>query len=1348
MMATAALGFGFPLATLTAAATGDIPDGMCRIVLEAHDVFGDGATGYQWILDPGHNTYNEEFIPGTDRYFGTYDAFELSLPGNAECRYPTETVVIDGEESLLVEAGVYDWMVVRPCDKGMMFPYGDYALVDDFEFLPGETYRITAEYRDGVKGPGDYVTLAVARDLALEELRIPLSGVGLGKESITVTVVNRGVETMSGAMVSYAVNGDAPVVEPLPWDVKAGESVNYTFNTKADFSAVGMYEVTAEVEVEGDMLYSNNHLSSTCRNMEASPLPYTCVFSDLGPDGFVSDWMQVDGNRDGNTWMYSEWIANSEGKMGVAACGGSYNGDRFGNDWLISRPLSIPAGKANISFTTRSVMDTQVEHVQVCVGTTPYPESMWVVAEYDVCTLDWIVKGLTFDVEADGIYYISFHAMSEKGYNIFIGDVNVAEGEFIGKPDIKLDRLLLPYSNCDLSADAKVGMRVTNNGTGALGNYTLSCSVNGEAVVATAFDKPLEPGETADLYIDRSVDFSAVGKYELELRLTAENVDETREAVVECFEPITEKPVFTSFTLQDNAGIWNMMAEGGWHYEAVFSDFSAQKHGLDYALLGRGISFSNPARVKLSYAAGGWDSSRLAIYFGKAGADIATYDKVFGDDDVRNEPKEVEFTVPVESAGNYSIVIADEGEGSSRSFIRLNEILISEVMPHDLAVRRVQGPVSAYMPASQLGEEGSYSVIVENRGSETLSGVRVGMYVDGERTGESIGPGRLSSGETAVIKVVGKLPAKKEGETLEVSFVAESDVEDDYAADNTYALGDVTVTETQRSTENISDLVNGTGNNGEPLAVGNVYEFASDVDLTSVTVGLCPADESTSMNALADIALNIYLLDEEDKILRAIYSERRVRGEGGLVTFDFPDMRLAVGDYYFEVEQLSRYNMGLAFEPVDGGICWQRQDDVLTPVEAGCALCIRAEFASDAVVYAHDAWAKEISEPALEEALFGADENVKAEVRNNGYENAAFDVELIVDGCRVATQEVSLFPYESAVLDFAGVDLSEAGPHSLELRTVLTGDDNPSNDCCTKSVVSVEEADPYVMDFESCNDFDAAGDRFNPRWTTIDRVGVRTTFFWLYEHRHRGDACGFMAFNPSATVPSCDETPLKNFEPYAGERMGVAFTFNPYNEGGDAFTQADTWIISPKLRLGDGSTFDFYVRTRDLEGMEAQLEPYRVLVSETDDAPESFSVLGEDVRLASVDDWEHISVDLGEYDGKNVHVAIQYIGKPFINTCLMIDDLSVRTDLTGVAEVETDRIPSVTYDRGLELVKADSSSASAVLEVYSAEGLMVARSGADANGGCTVSVRGLRPGVYVAKVRSENGDTVLKFVVR
>lgn len=433
---------------------------------------------------------------------------------------------------------------------------------------------------------------------------------------------------------------------------------------------------------------------------------------------------------------------------------------------------------------------------------------------------------------------------------------------------------------------------------------------------------------------------------------------------------------------------------------------------------------------------------------------------------------------------------------------------------------------------------------------------------------------------------------------------------------------------------------------------------------------------------------------------------------------------------------LSTNNFGLAYDASNPGTCWMRMENELQYV-TGYALAIRAFFASDAKVYSKDAAVVGFAAPEVESALFGNNETVIVNVRNSGSEDAEFDVELSVDGISAGIRRVSLLFFEDIPVEFTGVDMSEPGTHTLECVVRLSGDENASNDKMTKRIESAEPRDPYFMDFESCHDFDAAGDRLNPAWTTEDRNGISTTNFWRYRHRNRGLPCGFMAYNTHATVPSMDETPLNGFYAYDGDRFGVAFCYDLFADGAEGLSQSDVWIVSPVLQLGDNSTFSAYVKTFALETREAELEPFRMLISEETEGYDSFVVVGDDRRLAPVEEWGLAEVDLSDYDNKKVRVAIQYIGVPLKNTCLMIDNLKINTETSGVADIE-DGNSDLRYDSARRLIMFGNGDRAVDLEVYTVDGTRVAF----ASKASTLDVSMLPAGMYVARA----GSSVLKFM--
>lgn len=454
-------------------------------------------------------------------------------------------------------------------------------------------------------------------------------------------------------------------------------------------------------------------------------------------------------------------------------------------------------------------------------------------------------------------------------------------------------------------------------------------------------------------------------------------------------------------------------------------------------------------------------------------------------------------------------------------------------------------------------------------------------------------------------------------------------------------------------------------------------------------------------------------------------------------------MILQPGKYFFEVQQLETSNMGLGIDPeAYDGYCYENVDGVLVLTQ-GVSLVIRANFAHGATVYAVDASVDEWIAPVKKETLYSSDETISVRVRNRGVEEAEIPVVCNVNGTEYR-QSISLLPNENAEVKFEHIDLSEVGSYLVEVKTLLDGDENPGNDRLTETLVSLEEANPYVMDFESCYDFDAAGDTFNPRWWTVDRLQYATDLYWEYDYPHKGEPAGFIAFNPAATVPSMVDNGFEGFYPHSGERFGAAFGL-AWGEHG--YTASDTWLISPQLQLGTHSTLELYVKTRVLEFADAILEKYRLLISDTDDNFDSFVILGDEVREAPVD-WTKVEVDLSAYDNKQVYVAIQYIGEYLNNVVLMVDDIQITGDGIGaVTALQNDGV-DVRYMPAERILAIESASEISRIEVYNMQGQQVYLAANVEKSTYRVPLSGMTRGVYVARVTTPAGTVVKKFVLQ
>ena len=87
-----------------------IPDDMAEVILEAHNVWGVPTIGYQMLLDADHSSCGNLFFEDSYVYFGSYDDFEYKIPENADPSPSSTNIVGDDAVSILIPAGVYDYM--------------------------------------------------------------------------------------------------------------------------------------------------------------------------------------------------------------------------------------------------------------------------------------------------------------------------------------------------------------------------------------------------------------------------------------------------------------------------------------------------------------------------------------------------------------------------------------------------------------------------------------------------------------------------------------------------------------------------------------------------------------------------------------------------------------------------------------------------------------------------------------------------------------------------------------------------------------------------------------------------------------------------------------------------------------------------------------------------------------------------------------------------------------------------------------------------------------------------------------------------------------------------------------
>lgn len=1321
----------------------NVASDKAEIILEAHKVFGEfSKTGFQMVLDADASAYGTLFYDWSGGYYGTYDDFEYKIPENADASETSENVVYDGEVAIEVPAGTYDFMILYPMPgDGLIITGGEWAKYDDFEFKGGNTYRFVVEYAMGPNGwLTDMASLYTDVDAAITSLTLPPNSMDItDSEAITVEVTNRGTSAISGFTLSYQIDGGEAVTETYSETLEAGATATYTFAAKADLSVEKQYEIKAWVTLEGDMIASNDSMSGKCKHIGVSQLPYTNDFSTAGAEGFASDWIVENLNEDYSEWMYNEWTAGADGTMGVVSCSGCYGGDQTGNDNLISCPIYLPAGDVHAIFYTKCINGTETtELLDFRYGKTAVVSEMTIIGDYAINQTEWVQRIVNFNVEEAGVYYFAFRAKSVGGMNVFVDDLTIDAGFFEVSPKLSIEKVLVPYSNCDLSDASLIGARIKNIGTGPTSSFTLTYTVNGENKVIEKFIEEIEPTGVVDIYFKATADLAEVGEYAIYVTATTATEEESHlSATINCYEPLTELPMTTDFAAGENYNdYWTEMNEGAWNVDEYTGTFGTSVSGLENGLLARCFYLDKPVRVKLQYSKGGWATGRLYVAYGKSGTDLSTYAKVYENTNISGDT-EVEFTIPIADPDSYSFVLVNESDPYCNLY--LYTWTISEILEHDVRIENVTAPVAAYMPQNQVNAEGEYFASVNNRGSKDMTGVKVSLYNGETLLGSSEDGVAVAMGETKVIAMKATLPETAVGSTIDLTMKVEAAEADEYEADNSYAIPTINVTDGVYATENITEIVAGTGSWGSTLYVGNVYTVNTSDNLESVTIGFASVDESDTTTGTAKIGVAVYEVDSDLNVDNMLYSKTFERGFGGLTEIEFDAMKLNPGMYYFEVQQLSGTNMGLAYDSSNPAVnfCYQNIDGKLNKTQ-GAALLIRANFNSEAAVYEKDAKVVEFVLPEKKSALFSDAETVAVKVKNTGYTEAQIPVRLTINGVSYDT-EISLAAYAEGVVRFPYIDMSAEGEYVAVAQTLLEGDEVAENNELTETFVTLEEANPYVMDFESCADFDAAPDTFNPRWTTVDRNNQPVDYYWRYEHKYRGEPVGFIAFNPEATTPAVNPEDLPGFFPNSGERFGAAFGPS-YGTGVEV---SDIWLISPKLQLETLSKLELYVKTRFLESADQQLEKYRILISDTDNEFENFKVLGDDVRSADTE-WEKVEVDLAEYDGKEVYVAIQYVGEYLKNVCFMIDDIKVNT----TSSVDTVLAEKLYVSHAADMLTVKSTIDVVKVEIVNLQGQVVEVVADLGEGVHNISTADYATGLYVAKVYTEVGTETVKFLVK
>lgn len=1306
-----------------------------KITLDVQMDWGDGS-GYQLLLDADHNACGEYFFPDDVRVMTDgYDEYEYKLPSDAKPDGDSSAggVLVYGDrESIEIPAGTYDYVVGNPMpSEGIIYiANGEGAYADDFEFKAGVEYVLTVGISENMQN--DYCTMSVAApvDLAVVELVSPVSSTELGaSEDVTVRLRNNGTDDLQSFDLTLTVDDKEIATETVSEALASGAVREYTFAAKADLSASGSHSVKVEASVDGDADGSNNSVEKEVLHLSPFNLP---LLSDFSNPKDVASWQVVDGNGDGTIWHYD----SEYGGMYIG-----YNSDMATEDYLVTiAPVILPAGDCNISVSFRSVSDLFEENMRVLYGKSSNPDEMEVIGEIIGFTNDEYEERVFNFVPAEaGEYYFAVEACSEADqFGLIVNGVNINEGRYVAAPDLSVDRVILPMSSTSLSSQETVKVQVSNPSSGEIEKFGLSYTVNDGASVSQDFGA-LAPGESMVVEFDEKADFSSEGTYEVYVvadNIVAEMAEEDTENNTAIATTIHYSPADVPFTVD----FTDVGDRADWAYEGDSWSFDDYYGGMlcnsmnQQPLISRGINLEagKAYRFRFDFMAGTSFFGMFTmpddfkVLYGKDGTPVDGWTELKNYEQVYTEEAfvydNVDFTCT--ESGVYSIAIVPVYTNGTFTVASTS---LTEKLAYDASLASVSAP--SRIPAGQASKF-TVTAKVANEGSNAIEAASV-VVKNGEAEVGRASVQDIAVGTAADVPVEVALADAAAGSVanLEVSVAIDGHENDDTSDDNS-ASKQVSVTEEELGYDYVTEDMYiedyCIGADGGAIGCGVPFHLAAEDVLTGISLGWGAADGQS-------IQIAVYEYDPATLMLgNEIFSEVVPQGtETGQIVYEISPRKLEAGDYMASV--------------VFSGFCLVTNMDVpgmlyLTsgnPVGMQNNLgtpAIRTVFGEGEVVL-KDAVVAGFSKPA-DSGLFSTNEPVVVSVKNDGYEEITGTLALSINGENAGSQSITLGGYASAEFTFEA-DLSKPGEYVLEAVATVEGDVNADNNSASKTVVSVEPADPYVMDFEQCEDFATSG--FNPAWRTVDVDGDYIYGFQdvSFPAPSSGKAA-YIVFNPALTTPSLEDQAA--IAPHGGERFAACFAASGDPSG---LAQNNDWLISPKLTLpATDAKMSFFVKSYT---GEYGLEKYNVLVSETDDNIESFKMIGS-TREAPEEAWTEVSVDLSEYAGKDVYLAIQCVSEDAF--VFMLDDIKVNKPVSSVAENAIAALSLYPNPATEMIVISSGGSAIEKVDIYNAAGALVYSAQSSDSSNFRYNVSSLEAGIYFAKVETSDGAKVIRFIVK
>lgn len=264
-------------------------------------------------------------------------------------------------------------------------------------------------------------------DLRVSNVLTPVTGEGLGQETVSVEVSNIGLVDIDGFDLCYTINGEQLTREHTDMALAVGETATYTFAAPANLSGSRMkYEVKAWTEHPDDFMPSNNASSITVKHIGPASIPYFNGFED--PEE-TEDFTYLNLNEDEGYWHVAtnDWIIHFS-RTGDRCLGYNYDSNNDADDWAFLDGVTMQPGFYVLKYWY-SATEGHPERLRVAYGTAPTAEAMEgnTLADYNPMMNSHYQEGIhIFEVKEESNIHIGFYCYSNKDENwLLIDDVSI-----------------------------------------------------------------------------------------------------------------------------------------------------------------------------------------------------------------------------------------------------------------------------------------------------------------------------------------------------------------------------------------------------------------------------------------------------------------------------------------------------------------------------------------------------------------------------------------------------------------------------------------------------------------------------------------------------------------------------------------------------------------------------------------------------------------------------------------------------------------------------------------------------------------------------------------------------------